>query len=123
MPHFVDVEIGSRVRDARLAKNMTQTELGKAIGISFQQVQKYEKGTNRISGSRLWMLSKVLDVPIVYFFDGIEGEDLAAAAAPDALEQRLPDPTIRVARVLNEMPDGEVKQQVFQLIKAFAKTG
>jgi len=118
MPHFVDVEIGRRVREARLSHNLTQTELGNAIGVSFQQIQKYEKGTNRISGSRLWMIGNVLEVPVVYFFQGLDGEAITEAVVE---ESNLPERTIRVAKVLNEMPEGDVKQQVFRLIKAFSK--
>ena len=118
MPHFVDVEIGHRVREARLSHNLTQTNLGNAIGVSFQQIQKYEKGTNRISGSRLWMIGNVLKVPVVYFFEGLDGE---AVSEEILAETTLPERTIRVAKVLNEMPDGSIKEQVFRLVKAFGK--
>ena len=73
MPHPVDVHVGKRVREARAMKGMSQTALGNALGISFQQVQKYEKGNNRIGASRLWDISKVLDVSTAYFFEGLEG--------------------------------------------------
>ena len=96
MPHFVDVEIGHRVREARLSHNLTQTDLGNAIGVSFQQIQKYEKGTNRISGSRLWMIGNVFKVPVVYFFEGLDGE---AVSEEILAETTLPERTIRVAKV------------------------
>ncbi len=122
MAHPFDVEIGRRVRDARLAKGLNQTELGAALGISFQQVQKYEKGGNRIGSGRLWIISKTLDLPITYFFDGLDGET-SKQAADRAVEEALPLRTLRTARALDEMPEGEVKMRFFNLIRAFAKTG
>ncbi len=123
MPHIVDVEIGRRVREARLAKDMTQTDLGDAIGITFQQIQKYEKGKNRISGSRLWMIAKVLDVPMLYFFDGLEGKKVSEEKLEAQFAAILPEGTIRVAKMLHEMPEGDLKRQLFRLIKAFRKAG
>ncbi len=78
--HPVDVHVGARVRQRRTLLGMNQTKLGQAIGLTFQQVQKYERGTNRISASRLFELSQVLDVPIQYFFDDMPPE--VAAASP-----------------------------------------
>ena len=67
-PHDVDVHVGSRVRLRRAALGLSQDQLGVAIGLSFQQVQKYERGTNRIGASRLYEVSKALQTPISYFF-------------------------------------------------------
>ncbi|MGB1026977.1 MAG: helix-turn-helix domain-containing protein, partial [Rhodospirillaceae bacterium] len=66
-PNPVDVHVGSRVRLRRTLLGMSQEKLGEAIGLTFQQVQKYERGANRIGASRLWDLSRVLDVPMSYF--------------------------------------------------------
>jgi transcriptional regulator with XRE-family HTH domain len=68
-PHPVDIHVGTRVRARRTLLGMTQTGLGDAIDVTFQQMQKYEKGTNRISASRLYGLAGALDVPVDYFFD------------------------------------------------------
>jgi transcriptional regulator with XRE-family HTH domain len=68
-----DVHVGDRVRMRRLMLNMSQTKLAHAIGVSFQQVQKYEKGTNRISASRLQQMSCVMQVPVPFFFEGLPG--------------------------------------------------
>ena len=70
-PHPVDVHVGARVRARRTLLGMTQTDLGDAAGLTFQQIQKYERGTNRISASRLFKLCQVLDVPVNFFFEGI----------------------------------------------------
>lgn len=69
--HPVDEYVGSRVRLKRLEKNLTQHQLAKNIGITFQQIQKYEKGVNRISSSKLFEIANALKVPVTYFFDGM----------------------------------------------------
>ena len=71
-PNPVDVHVGTRVRLRRTLLGMTQAKLSRAIGLTFQQVQKYERGTNRIGASRLYELSQVLDVPVSFFFDGLD---------------------------------------------------
>ena len=66
----IDVHVGTRVRLRRKTMKMSQEQLGDQLGITFQQVQKYERGTNRVGASRLWKISQVLEVPIQYFYDG-----------------------------------------------------
>lgn len=78
-PNRIDRHVGSRVRMRRMMLNMTQTDLGNATGITFQQIQKYENGTNRISASRLMQLSLVLKVPISFFFESALGQNKPAA--------------------------------------------
>jgi len=115
-PEQIDGHIGARIREARLLTTgpsgapMTQTELGKAVGVSFQQIQKYENGTNRIMGSRLWAIASVLNRPISYFFEGL-------SEAPSKPE--ISDNAIVTARMFHELPDGEVKRHVYKLIKSF----
>lgn len=111
MPHPVDVHVGKRVREARAMKGMSQTALGNALGISFQQVQKYEKGNNRIGASRLWDISKVLDVSTAYFFEGLEG-----GAEED--EDALPRKSIERARLIENIPDESLRNSVLNLINA-----
>ncbi len=88
--HPIDVHVGVRVRLRRNLLGMSQTALGKAVGITFQQIQKYERGVNRIGASRLFNLSRALDVPVSFFF-----EDLSPAAAGGGRRQ---------ARGLSEAP-------------------
>ncbi|MFW7268357.1 helix-turn-helix domain-containing protein [Gluconacetobacter sp. Hr-1-5] len=71
-PKPVDVHVGGRIRLRRTLLGMSQERLGEALGLTFQQVQKYERGTNRVSASRLYELSDVLDVPVSFFFDGLD---------------------------------------------------
>ena len=78
-PNPIDVHVGSRVRLRRTLLGMSQEKLGEAIGLTFQQVQKYERGANRVGASRLFELSRVLDVQVAYFFEEM-GADTAAKA-------------------------------------------
>lgn len=75
MKHPVDVHVGKRVRHRRWMVGMTQQQLGEIVGIKFQQIQKYETGMNRVSASRLWDIAAALDVPINFFFEGIEDSE------------------------------------------------
>jgi transcriptional regulator with XRE-family HTH domain len=90
-PNPTDKHVGARVRMRRLMCDMSQTELGDALGITFQQVQKYEKGTNRIGASRLQHIAHILQVPVPFFFEGspaASGED-AAPLAPSYVDDFL----------------------------------
>ncbi len=133
-PRPVDVHAGERVWQRRKLLGMTQTDLGDAIGLTFQQVQKYERGVNRIGASRLLALTRVLDVPIIYFFEGMPPE---VAAIPSATKGRgkakkLPsyalDPmakreTLDLVRAYYKIEDADVRQRVSQLTKAMGAAG
>lgn len=70
-PHHVDVHVGARIRQQRTLLGMSQEKLGQAVGITFQQIQKYEKGSNRIGASRMWQFAQALGVPVASFFEGL----------------------------------------------------
>ncbi len=72
MPHPVDVHVGKRIRHRRWLVGMTQQQLAEAVGIKFQQIQKYETGANRVSASRLWDIADALDVEVSFFFEGLD---------------------------------------------------
>lgn len=80
MAHKVDVHVGKRIRQRRWLAGMTQQTLAELVGIKFQQIQKYETGTNRVSASRLWDIADALGVKVAYFFEGLEEEQSAAAS-------------------------------------------
>ncbi len=80
MARPVDVHVGQRVRQRRWMVGMTQQQLGDRVGIKFQQIQKYESGTNRISASRMWDIAAAMEVPVSFFFEGLDGQ------APDTGE-------------------------------------
>jgi len=104
-PNPVDVHVGARMRLRRTLLGISQEKLGEAIGLTFQQIQKYERGTNRISASRLFDLARVLDVPISFFFDDMP--DAAAASSPSAVitgtAMATSDPVARATRTWPEM--------------------
>ena len=83
MSHYVDIHVGKRIRQRRLLINATQQQVSDQVGVKFQQMQKYETGKNRVSASRLWQISKVLDVPISFFFDGLEDQYTTDTASSD----------------------------------------
>lgn len=89
MTHPVDVHVGKRIRHRRWLIGMTQQQLAEQVGIKFQQIQKYETGANRVSASRLWDIAEALDVPVSFFFEGIE-EDAPVEAAEGATENKVP---------------------------------
>ncbi len=99
-PHPVDIHVGARARMRRTLLGMTQTDLGDALGLTFQQVQKYENGNNRISASRLYDLYRVLDVPIEYFFEDMPPEVAAISPAPKrrSKAKKLPNHVADAAR-------------------------
>lgn len=87
MAHPVDVHVGKRIRHRRWLIGKTQQQLAEQVGIKFQQIQKYETGANRVSASRLWDISDALDVPVSFFFEGLdeEGKSGGKTSVPDDL--------------------------------------
>ncbi len=108
-PNPVDVHVGARVRLRRTLLGMSQEKLGDAIGLTFQQVQKYERGANRIGSSRLFDLSRVLDVPIEFFFDEMPGD--VAASSPAQTRGMAEEP---VSYELDPM----AKRETLELVRA-----
>jgi transcriptional regulator with XRE-family HTH domain len=83
-PNPIDKHVGSRVRMRRVLIGMSQEKLGEALGLTFQQVQKYEKGTNRIGASRLQQISTILSVPVSFFFEGAPGNEAGKPGMSDS---------------------------------------
>ncbi len=123
MANQIDVHIGKRLREARLAKGMSQEALCKALGISFQQVQKYEWGKDRIGGSRLWDISNVLETSIGFFFEGLDEKGRSARMPTLAPEGRLNRRTVELARALKALTDESVKAHFLRLIRDFERVG
>ncbi|APX21365.1 MAG: XRE family transcriptional regulator [Rhodobacteraceae bacterium] len=90
MTHPVDVHVGKRIRHRRWLVGMTQQQLAERVGIKFQQIQKYETGANRVSASRLWDIADALEVPVSFFFEGIESEAEQEAAQASAVAAAMP---------------------------------
>jgi len=82
MPHPVDIHVGKQIRHRRWLVGMTQQQLAEAVGIKFQQIQKYETGANRVSASRLWDIAETLGVDVAFFFDGLSRDEGGASTLP-----------------------------------------
>ena len=127
-PDPIDIHVGSRVRLRRMILGMSQETLGKALGLTFQQVQKYEKGVNRVGASRLFQLSELLSVPIQFFYDdygdrpaGAYG--MAEADAGDDFMKFVNSPEgVQLCRYFSSIEDPQVKKRVLDLVKTIAET-
>jgi transcriptional regulator with XRE-family HTH domain len=124
-PNPVDIHVGSRVRLRRTLLGMSQEKLGNALSLTFQQVQKYERGTNRIGSSRLFLLSKILDVQVSFFFDDMVAEVTSgqrgfAEAAQANFDQGdlAKRETLELVRAYYKITDPAVRKRLFDLVKA-----
>ncbi len=128
IPSPVDVHVGTRVRMRRTLLGMNQTKLGEALGVSFQQMQKYENGANRISASRLFDLSRVFDVPIEFFFDDMPTAVSASSPALGGATAKEPPSyelgpmakreTLKLVRAYYKIRDPQVRKRLYELAKA-----
>jgi transcriptional regulator with XRE-family HTH domain len=114
-----DAEIGQRVRALRLQRGLSQTELGNLISVTFQQVQKYEKGTNRISAGRLQRMAEVLGVPVAYFFAAPEQRSGQNGAGQE-IEILQTEGALRLARAYARIKEPGVRLQLLRLTEAIA---
>jgi transcriptional regulator with XRE-family HTH domain len=133
-PNPIDAHVGSRVRLRRILLGMSQEKLGLAIGLTFQQIQKYERGTNRIGASRLWELSTVLGVPVQFFFGEITAETLEQMSRITAREvvadgegatfvatgPTIRPETLELMRAFDRIPVVSVRQRLVELTKVVA---
>jgi transcriptional regulator with XRE-family HTH domain len=121
VPNPVDVHVGARVRTRRLLIGMNQETLARALGLTFQQVQKYEGGANRVSASRLSQIAEILGVPISYFFNDLEPEGAEPSLSEVASRERLHRPeTIDLIRSYYAIADPEIRRQFLEMVKAVA---
>ncbi len=133
-PRPVDIHVGSRVRMRRTLLGISQEKLGEAVDLTFQQIQKYERGANRIGASRLYEFSRILDVPVSFFFDdmpdAVKKQGMAqvpglrggaqAAFELDSLSRRE---TLELVRAYYRIGDPKVRKRLFELTKSLARKG
>jgi transcriptional regulator with XRE-family HTH domain len=128
VPNPIDIHVGKRVRARRTLMGLSQSKLGKAINTTFQQVQKYERGMNRISSSRLYQIAEVLDVPIPYFFDDLPA-NISGRKTPGLADvERAPfegDPmasqeTLKLVRAYYRIQSPLLRQRLRELVKALS---
>ena len=128
--HPVDVHVGRRVRIRRTLLGLSQEKLGEALELTFQQVQKYERGANRISASRLYQIGHLLDVPVSYFFEELtepKTQQTAGIQRPETTEKSEQDPlikreTLELVRAYYRISNPRARRQLFELTKALGKT-
>ncbi len=117
-PRPVDAHVGSRVRQRRTLLGMNLGELSAALGLSFQQVQKYERGGNRISASRLYDLGRILNVPITYFFDAYPGDSGAEGATLFGADVMNKRETLTLVRAYYGITEPKVRRRLLDLIRS-----
>lgn len=124
----IDAHVGARIRLRRMLIGLSQERLGDALGVTFQQVQKYERGANRISASKLYEVSRVLGVPVSHFLDGLTGDTGASSKpAPDASGHimdfvRSPE-GLALNRAFAAIEDPRTKRAVLDLVRSMADSG
>jgi transcriptional regulator with XRE-family HTH domain len=125
-PNPIDKHVGSRVRMRRMMLSMSQEKLGAALGLTFQQVQKYEKGTNRIGASRLQQISQILQVPVAFFFEGAP----SSHPQPPGMEE-APSPTyvsdflatsdgLALTKAFMEIKEPKLRRRIVDLVEEIA---
>ena len=129
-PHPVDRHVGRRVCDKRIALGYNQSDLGRALGLTFQQIQKYEKGTNRVGASRLQNISNILNVPVAFFFEDAPGEmnhgvdGMAEAASSNYVVDFLSSAEgLQLNRAFVKIADPKVRRRIVDLVKVLADDG
>jgi transcriptional regulator with XRE-family HTH domain len=126
-PNVVDLHVGGRVRMRRKMLGLSQEALADALKLTFQQVQKYERGANRVSASKLYEIAKTLQVPVSYFFDGLADPmtndvDEVGAAAERVVTEFLNTPEgLELAEIFPKIGRGRVRRQVLDLVRAMAE--
>src|SRR6188768_1723499 len=128
-PNPVDIHVGSRIRLRRNVLSISQEKLGEACGITFQQVQKYEKGTNRMGAGRLHHIARVLDVPIEFFYEGASSDqDANGPTMIDGQSRSMTDflatsEGVELVRAFTAIKDSKVRRRIVDVAKAVAVGG
>ncbi len=124
-PHPIDVHVGARLRLCRIESDVTQTQLGEKLDLSFQQIQKYEKGANRISASVLFRMAGILDVSVLYFFDGLSHESGSA----EKKQTDINTPSLHTARedlrflkAFSKITDKNIRKTILNLVEEISDT-
>ena len=121
MKHPVDIHVGKRIRQRRWINGTTQQQLAEAVGIKFQQIQKYETGMNRVSASRLWDIAKVLNVDVSFFFEGIATDQDSAKGASDMPSDILTDKeALELLRSYYLIPENQ-RRRLFDLARVLSE--
>ena len=126
IPNPVDIHVGSRVRLRRTLLGLSQEKLGESLGLTFQQIQKYEKGTNRVGASRLQQISEILQVPVSFLFEGgpggaIGGNGLSEAPSPAYVSDFLATSEgLALTRAFTRINDSKLRRSIVDLVEQIA---
>jgi transcriptional regulator with XRE-family HTH domain len=125
LPNPVDLHVGARIRLRRRMQGVSQERLADALGLTFQQVQKYERGANRVSASKLYEIAAALRAPVAYFFDGLAdpagdgaGEEASSSDEHDVHAFLMTAEGLELARLFPQVPRGRVRRRVLDLLRA-----
>lgn len=127
-PSPVDIHVGTKVRARRVEIGMSQEKLGAAVGLTFQQIQKYERGANRIGASRLYEFSTILDVPIAYFYEGMPTDVVTAIQtriqdnADLTDETAMDQETMKLVKTYYKVTSESVRRRIYELVKAVSQS-
>jgi transcriptional regulator with XRE-family HTH domain len=124
LANAVDERIGKRVKGRRLEIDLSQEKLADLVGVTFQQIQKYENGVNRIAASRLWEMAKALGVPVQYFYEGlsVERPGVAEEAAPDLVYDMMATPEgQRLLQIFGTIKNPRLRRRVVELVRVMAE--
>lgn len=123
-PNPIDIHVGGRIRMRRTMLGLSQEKLGEGLGITFQQIQKYEKGTNRVGASRLQNIATILNVPVSFFFEAAPGEDAGRASrdleSSVVVEFLSSTEGLQFNRSFAKIKDPKVRRKVVELVKALS---
>jgi len=120
-PDRVDIEVGQRIKIQRLSAGLSQTKLGENVGVTFQQVQKYEKGANRVGIGRLTRIARVLNVSVNSFFEGQDTIDRVAQTGAESPLSLLTQPlAFRLLQAYSTLADGEMRRSIVELVERLA---
>jgi transcriptional regulator with XRE-family HTH domain len=126
-PNPIDIHVGGRLRLRRMLLGWSQEKLGGSLGLTFQQIQKYEKGTNRVSASRLYELAQILNVPVQFFYDDLNGELIAAnegngsgIVALPVMDYMSSNEGVQLNRAYFGIESTELRKQILSLVKTLS---
>ena len=123
IPNPIDRHVGGRVRMRRMMLGMSQEKLGDALGLTFQQVQKYEKGTNRMGASRLQHIANILQVPVTFFFDGAPGQLKADGSAPSPAyvsDFLATSDGLALTKAFTQIKSAKLRRRIVDVVKEIA---
>ena len=117
----IDIQVGNRVRIRRMLIGMSQERLGDLLGLTFQQVQKYENGVNRIGAGRLYEVSRILNVPVDFFYEGVASSGPEGESAPPVMEFVSSGEGLQLALAFMKIKDARVRKRMLDLVKSLAE--